>query len=79
MLNAYNMDATTPPILFHATSRRKEKEFWETIKTHLTYKGRLYMLHENNLKCLFLFLQFAELIIVVNRCLSAKSIIFGGG
>ncbi|WAR00681.1 HIL-like protein [Mya arenaria] len=39
MLNAYNMDSTTPPILFHATSRRKEKEFWETIKTHLTYKG----------------------------------------
>lgn len=33
------MDTTSPPILFHASSRRKEKEFWETIKTHLTYKG----------------------------------------
>ncbi|XP_052276826.1 kyphoscoliosis peptidase-like isoform X3 [Dreissena polymorpha] len=39
MMNAYNMDSTAPPILFHAACRRKEKEFWETVKTHLTYKG----------------------------------------
>ncbi|XP_060552544.1 kyphoscoliosis peptidase-like isoform X2 [Ruditapes philippinarum] len=39
MMNAYNMDASSPPILFHGSSRRKEKEFWETIKSHLIYKG----------------------------------------
>lgn len=39
MMKSFNMDGTSPPILFHASARRKEKEFWESVKSHLTYKG----------------------------------------